>query len=43
MEQEPRLENENLGAEMLENPPQGDYLAGLKAFVDWAKEQFAKL
>jgi hypothetical protein len=30
------------GAELLENPENGDFVGALKTFVDWVKNLFAK-
>jgi hypothetical protein len=39
---ESKESQEDLGAEMLENPPGGDFIAGLKAFVVWVESLLAK-
>jgi len=37
-----KKENEELGAEILENPPDGSFLHGLKVFVAWVNNLLAK-
>ena len=39
---EQKESQELIGAEMLENPPQNDFIVGLKAFVTWVKSLVGK-
>jgi hypothetical protein len=46
MEQEPKKENEDQHIDqavtMLENPPAGDFIAGVRAFIAWVRDLVAK-